>query len=81
MSTRHKETLSYVVMSIFATVGVLAVFIGASRNNPDAIIVGILTGVYATIIGTATSSKRELKKEIKEVKEEIKELRNSPKTN
>jgi len=42
---------------------------------------GILTGVYAAIIGTTTSATRELKKEIKEVKEEIKELRNSPKTN
>ena len=77
----NREILGYVVMSIMATVGVLAVFIGASRNNPDAIIVGILTGVYATIIGTVTSAKSELKKEIKEVKEEIKELRNSPKTN
>ena len=77
----NREILGYVAMSIFATVGVLAIAIGASRNNPDAIIVGILTGVYATIIGTVTSAKSELKKEIKEVKEEIKELRNSPKTN
>ncbi len=77
----NREILGYVVMSIMATVGVLAILIGASRNNPDAIIVGILTGVYATIIGTVTSAKSELKKEIKEVKEEIKELRNSPKTN
>ena len=77
----NKDILSYVVMSIMATVGVLAVFIGASRNNPDAIIVGILTGVYATIVGTVTSAKSELKKEIKEVKEEIKELRKSPKIN
>ncbi|MBA7480540.1 hypothetical protein ES707_16002 [subsurface metagenome] len=77
----NREILGYVVMSIMATVGVLAIAIGASRNNPDAIIVGILTGVYATIIGTVTSAKSELKKEIKEVKEEIKELRNSPKTN
>lgn len=77
----NREILGYVAMSIMATVGVLAVAIGASRNNPDAIIVGILTGVYATIIGTTTSATRELKKEIKEVKEEIKELRNSPKTN
>ncbi|MHC4559353.1 MAG: hypothetical protein ACYS80_18835 [Planctomycetota bacterium] len=74
------DILSYVGVSIFATVGVLAVVIGASRNNPDAILVGILTGVYAAIIGTTMSAKRELKKEIKEVKEEIKELRNSPKT-
>jgi len=77
----NRDILSYVVMSIMATVGVLVIAIGASRNNPDSIIVGILTGVYATIIGTVTSAKRELKKEIKEVKEEIKKLRNSPKTN
>ena len=77
----NRDILSYVVMSIMATLGFLAVAIGTSRNNPDAIIVGILTGVYATIIGTVTSPKSELKKEIKEVKEEIKELRNSPKTN
>jgi len=77
----NKEILSYVVMSIMATVGVLAVVIGAARNNPDAIIVGILTGVYAAIIGTVTSAKSELKKEIKQVKEEIRELRKSPKTN
>ncbi|MHC4533982.1 MAG: hypothetical protein ACYS6K_08520 [Planctomycetota bacterium] len=75
------DILTYVGISIFATVGVLAVAIGASRNNPDAIIVGILTGVYAAIIGTTMSTKRELKKEIKEVKAEIRELRNSPKTN
>jgi len=68
-------------VSIFATVGVLAIFIGASRNNPDAIIVGILTGVYAAIIGTSMSTKRELKKEIKEVKEEIRELRKLPQIN
>jgi hypothetical protein len=54
-----------------ATVTFLAIFIGASRNNPDAIIVGIHTGVYATIIGTVTSAKSELKKEIKG---EIKDL-------
>ena len=77
----NREILGYVAMSIFATVGVLAVAIGASRNNPDAIIVGILTGVYAAIIGTTTSAKSELKKEIKEVKEQIKELCKSPKTN
>ncbi len=71
----NREILGYVAMSIMATVGVLAVAIGASRNNPDAIIVGILTGVYATIIGIVTSAKSELKKEIKEVKEEIKNLR------
>jgi len=71
----NREILSYVVMSIMATVGVLAVAIGASRNNPDAIIVGILTGVYAAIIGTTTSAKRELKKELGELKEEIKNLR------
>ncbi len=70
----NREILSYVVMSIMATVGVLAVFIGASRHNPDAIIVGILTGVYAAIIGIVTSAKSELKKEVKEVKEEIKNL-------
>ena len=75
------DILSYVGVSIFATVGFLAIFIGASRNNPDAIIVGILTGVYAAIIGIVTSAKSELKKEIKEVKEEIRELRKSPKTN
>ena len=74
----NRDILSYVVMSIMATVGVLAIAIGASRNNPDAIIVGILTGVYATIIGTATSSKRELGREIKAVKEEIRELRRNP---
>ena len=77
----NRDILSYVVMSIMATVGVLAIFIGASRNNPDAIIVGILTGVYATIIGTVTSAKSELKKEIKEVKEQVRELRKSPKSN
>ena len=65
------EILSYVGMSIMATVGVLAVAIGVSRNNPDVIIGGILTGVYATIIGTVTSAKSELRKEIKE---EIKNL-------
>ncbi len=70
----NREILGYVVMSIMATVGVLAVFIGASRNNPDAIIVGILTGVYATIIGTVTSAKSELKKEIKDTKEQIRDL-------
>jgi hypothetical protein len=73
----NRDILAYVVMSIMATVGILAVFIGASRNNPDAILVGILTGVYATIIGNVTSAKRELKKEIKEVKEETKDLRKS----
>ncbi|MHC4639585.1 MAG: hypothetical protein ACYTBP_16390 [Planctomycetota bacterium] len=77
----NRDILSYVVMSIMATVGVLAIAIGASRNNPDAIIVGILTGIYAAIIGTVTSSKRELRREIKAVKEEIRELRNSPKIN
>ena len=75
----NRDNLSYAVMSIFATVGVLAVFIGASRNNPDAILVGILTGVYATIIGTATSSKRELKKELEQIKGQIKDLRKSSK--
>ena len=71
----NREILSYIVMSIFATVGVLAIFIGASRNNPDAILVGILTGVYATIIGTTTSVKRELKRELEQTREEIKSLR------
>ena len=73
----NREVLAYAVMSIMATVGVLAVAIGAARDNPDAIIVGILTGVYATIIGIVTSAKSELKREIKAVKEEIKELRKS----
>lgn len=77
----NRDILSYAVMSTMATVGVLAIFIGASRNNPDAIIVGILTGLYAAVIGATTSAKRELKKELKVVKEEIKELGNSPKTN
>ena len=71
----NRDILGYVVMSIMATVGVLAVFIGAARNNPDAILVGILTGVYATIIGTATSAKRELRKELEQIREEIKTLR------
>lgn len=70
----NRDILAYAVMSIMATVGVLAVAIGAARNNPDAILVGILTGVYAAIIGTSTSATRELKKEIKEIKEEIKNL-------
>ena len=77
----NRDILNYFVMSIMATVGVLAIAIGASRNNPDAIIVGILTGVYAAIIGTVTSSKRKLRREIIKVKEEINELRNSTKTN
>ena len=71
----NKDILSYAVMSIMATVGVLAIAIGASRNNPDAIIVGILTGVYAAIIGTVTSAKSELKKELEQIKEEVKNLR------
>ena len=71
----NRAILSYVVMSIMATVGVLAVAVGAARNNPDAIIVGILTGVYATIIGIVTSAKSELKKELEQIKEEVKNLR------
>lgn len=71
----NREILGYVVMSIMATVGVLAIAIGSARNNPHAIIVGILTGVYAAIIGTTMSAKRELKKELGEIKEEIKNLR------
>jgi len=70
----NRYILGNVVTSIMATVAVLAVAIGAARNNPDAILVGILTGVYATIVGTSTSATRELKKEIKEIKEEIKNL-------
>ncbi|UCE47224.1 MAG: hypothetical protein JSW47_16670 [Phycisphaerales bacterium] len=70
----NRDILGYIVMSIMATVGVLAVFIGAARNNPDAILVGILTGVYATIIGTTTSAKRELKKELEQIRGEIKNL-------
>ncbi|MGD8499491.1 MAG: hypothetical protein PVJ86_02525 [Phycisphaerales bacterium] len=70
----NRDILAYVVMSIMATVGVLAVAIGGARNNPDAVLVGILTGVYATIIGTSTSATRGLKKEIKAVKEQIKNL-------
>ncbi|MHC4146588.1 MAG: hypothetical protein ACYSUD_17660 [Planctomycetota bacterium] len=70
----NRDILGYAVMSIMATVGVLAVLIGAARNNPDAILVGILTGVYATIIGTTTSAKRELRKELEQMKEEIKNL-------
>ena len=77
----NRDTLGYVAMSILATIGVPVIAIGAARNNPDAIIVGILTGVYAAIIGTVTSAKRELKKQIQETKEEIKELCESPKTN
>ena len=76
----NRDILSYVVMSIMATAGVLAIAIGAARNNPDAIIVGILTGVYAAIIGTVTSAKNQLKEEIKQVKEQINELRKLPKT-
>ena len=77
----NREILSYVVMSIMATVGVLAIAIGAAGDNPDAIIVGILTGVYAAIMGTVTSAKSELKREIKHVKEEVKELHKLPETN
>ena len=42
----NRDILSYIVMSIMATVGVLAIAIGAARDNPDAILVGILTGDY-----------------------------------
>jgi hypothetical protein len=70
----NRDILGYAAMSIMATVGVLAVFIGAARNNPDAILVGILTGAYATIIGTTTSAKRELKKELEQIRGEIKDL-------
>jgi len=68
----NRYILGNVVTSIMATVAVLAVAIGAARNNPDAILVGILTGVYATIVGTSTSAKNELKTEIKGLKNEIK---------
>ena len=77
----NRDNFGYVVMSIMATVVILAVVIGVARNKPDLILVGILTGVYATIIGPVTFVKRDLKKEINEVKEEIKELHKSPKTN
>ena len=43
----NRDVLGYMAMSVMATVGVLAIAIGAARNNPDAILVGILTGVYA----------------------------------
>ena len=35
----NREILSYVGMSIMATVGVLVVAIGASRNNPHTILI------------------------------------------
>ena len=70
----NKEILGYVAMSIVATAVLLTVAIGASRNNPDAILLGIVIGVYAIVIGTSMSVKRELKKEIKEVKDQIKNL-------
>ncbi|KPL24613.1 MAG: hypothetical protein AMJ75_03145 [Phycisphaerae bacterium SM1_79] len=69
------DIAAYVVMSIMATASVLAAAIGAARNNPDAVLVGILIGVYATIIGTNTSVKRQLKNELGQIKQEIKDLR------
>ena len=72
---------AYVVMSVMVTVGVLAVFIGALRGNPDATIVGVLTGVYAAIIGTVMVGRSELKREIQEGKEEIKDVHTWSKIN
>ena len=43
----NRDILAYVVMPIMATVGVLAVAIGAARNNPDAVLVGILADDYS----------------------------------
>ena len=42
----NKDILAYVVMSIMATVGVIAAAVGAARNDPDAILVGMLADDY-----------------------------------
>jgi Skp family chaperone for outer membrane proteins len=71
----NRDNLAYVAVTIIAMAAViLAIVIGAARNNPDVILAGIVIGVYAVVVGTGTSVKRELKKEIKEVKDQIKNL-------
>ena len=76
----NRDNLEYVAVSIMAMAAViLAVAIGAARNNPNAILAGIVIGVYAVVVGTSTSVKRELKKEIKEVKDQIKNLQSESK--
>jgi branched-subunit amino acid ABC-type transport system permease component len=71
----NRDNLEYVAVSIMSMTAVLvAIVIGALRNNPNAILAGIVIGVYAVVVGTSTSVKRELKKEIKEVKDQIRNL-------
>ena len=71
----NRDNLSYIAVSIMSMTAVLvAIVIGALRNNPNAILAGIVIGVYAVVVGTSTSVKRELKKEIKELKDQIKNL-------
>ena len=71
----NRDNLSYIAVSIMSITAVLvAIVIGALRNNPNAILAGIVIGVYAVVVGTSTSVKRELKKEIKELKDQIKNL-------
>jgi len=77
----NRDVLAYIAMSIFGAAAIYVMAVGVRKGNIDALLVGILIGSYAVIIGTATSVKAELKQEIKRISEEIKNLRDSFKTN
>lgn len=60
----NRDVLGYVAMAILGLAAVILMVAGVIKHDFDISLMGMIIGVYATIIGTGTSTSRALKKQI-----------------
>jgi len=71
----NRDKLANVAMAIIGAVTVVVVVVGAAKDNLQLVLMGMVIGAYAIIIGTSNSVGRAIKKEADEIKDQIRDLR------
>jgi hypothetical protein len=70
----YKDVLGYVTMAVLGAAAVILMVAGVVKHNFETSLIGMIVGIYATVIGTSTSNSRAFKKQISQIEDQIKNL-------